>query len=158
MERQAKPGVIETAIARHAGRPGGLLPLLHEIQDGLGYVPAEALAPVAAAMRLSKAEVHGVVSFYHHFRQAPPGRHVVRVCVAESCRSMGAQRLVERACKSLGIGLHETSGDGAVTLEPVYCLGNCGCSPAVLIDHDELVGRVDESRLDEILDRCREEP
>jgi formate dehydrogenase subunit gamma len=147
--------VVRSAIDLHAQRPGGLLPLLHEIQDRAGYVPPGAVPQIAKAMRLSIAEVHGVISFYHHFRATPPGRHVVRVCVAEACQSMGANALVAHACASLGVELHETTGDGAVTLEPVYCLGNCACSPAVLVDND-LVGRVDARRFDAIVKQCRE--
>lgn len=147
--------LIEEAIARHANQPGGLLPLLHEIQDGLGYVPPESLARIARAMNQSLAEIHGVVSFYHHFRQAKPGRHVVRVCVAEACQSMGANDLFEHACASLGVQSHGTTADGAVTLEPVYCLGNCALSPAVLVDDRQLHGRVDAQRLDGIVARCR---
>jgi formate dehydrogenase subunit gamma len=147
--------VVQTAIELHAHRPGGLLPLLHEIQDRAGFVPPDSVPRIAKAMHLSIAEVHGVISFYHHFRSTPPGRHVVRVCIAEACQSMGATGLMEHARKSLGVDLHETTGDGAVTLEPVYCLGNCACSPAVLVDND-LVGRVDAKRFDAIIGKCRE--
>lgn len=147
--------LVEQAIAQHSQRPGGLLPLLHAVQDGLGYVPQDALARIAAAVHQSVAEVYGVVRFYHHFRQTPPGRHVLRVCMAEACQSMGADRLVEHARRTLGVDLHETTGDGAVTLEPVYCLGNCACSPALLLDDAELVGRVDAARFDAIVERCR---
>ncbi len=147
--------VVATAIELHAHRPGGLLPLLHEIQDRAGYVPPEFVPVIAKAMRLSVAEVHGVISFYHHYRATPPGRHTVRVCVAEACQSMGANQLVEHARASLGVDMHGTTGDGAVTLEPVYCLGNCACSPAVLVDND-LVGRVDAQRFDAIVRQCRE--
>ncbi len=148
--------IVSSAIAGHAQRPGGLLPLLHEIQDRAGYVPPLAVDQIARALHLSIAEVHGVISFYHHFRTAPPGRHVVRVCVAEACQSMGADRLMAHARASLGVDLHGTTGDGAVTLEPVYCLGNCACSPAVLVDDKELVGRVDADRFDAIVGQCRE--
>jgi formate dehydrogenase subunit gamma len=147
--------VVAAAIEQHAGRAGGLLPLLHEVQDRLGFVPPESTAVIAKAMHLSIAEVHGVVSFYHHFRTTPPGRHVVRVCVAEACQAMGAQELLDHARASLGIDLHETTADGALTLEPVYCLGNCACSPAVLVDQ-HLVGRVDAQRFDAIVRECGE--
>jgi len=147
--------VVASAIALHAHRPGGLLPLLHEIQDRAGYVSPESVPAIARALHLSIAEVHGVISFYHHFRTAPPGRHTVRVCVAEACQSMGANQLMEHARASLGVDVHETTGDGAVTLEPVYCLGNCACSPAVLVDND-LVGRVDAQRFDALVLQCRE--
>jgi formate dehydrogenase subunit gamma len=147
--------VVEQAIDCHAQRPGGLLPLLHAIQDRLGYLPQEFLPRIAVAMRQSVAEVYGVIRFYHHFRLTPPGRHVLRVCVAESCQSMGANRLLAHARDSLGIDLHQTTSDGALTLEPVYCLGNCACSPALMLDDTELVGRVDGPRFDAIVEQCR---
>ena len=147
--------IVKEAIALHAHRPGGLLPLLHEIQDRAGYVPPTSVPQIARAMHLSIAEVHGVISFYHHFRSTAPGRHIMRVCVAEACQSMGAARLMEHAQATLGVQQHETTADGAVTLEPVYCLGNCACSPAVLVD-GELVGRVDAQRLDALVEQCRE--
>ncbi|HXY05149.1 MAG TPA: formate dehydrogenase subunit gamma [Burkholderiaceae bacterium] len=150
----APDGVVDAAIARHADRPGGLLPLLHEIQDRLGYVPSEFVGRIAKALRLSVAEVHGVIGFYHHFRRTAPGRHVVRICLAEACQSMGSRALLEHACKTTGTDLHGTTADGALTLEPVYCLGNCACSPAVLVD-DKLVGRVDAQRFDAIVQSCR---
>ncbi len=131
-------------------RPGALLPVLHGIQDALGYIP-EAVVPVVADRRnLSRAEVHGVISFYHHFRTTPPGRHVIQVCRAESCQSMGSEALERHAMRRLGVDFHETSADGHWSLEPVYCLGNCACSPAVMID-DELHGRVTPERFDALL-------
>ena len=153
----APEAVVAAAIAAHAQRPGGLLPLLHEIQDRLGYVPAQSVAQIAKAMRLSVAEVHGVIGFYHHFRRSPPGRHVLRICLAEACQSMGARGLLEHARKLTGTDLHGTTADGALTLEPVYCLGNCACSPAMLLDK-ELVGRVDAQRLEAIVEGCRSAP
>lgn len=141
--------VVARAIATHAAEPGGLLPLLHAIQDALGWLPPEALPRVADAMNLSRAEVHGVVSFYHDFRTTPPGRHVVRICRAEACQAMGAEALVAHACRRLGTGFSTTRPDGAVTVEPVYCLGNCALSPAVLVD-GALYGRVDPARFDEL--------
>jgi len=145
---------LATAIDLHAGRPGGLLPLLHEVQDRLGYVPPSAVPAIAKAMHLSIAEVHGVISFYHHYRSSAPGRHVVRVCVAEACQAMGVKDLLAHARATLGVDLHGTTADGALTLEPVYCLGNCACSPALLVDQ-ELVGRVDAARFDAIVAGCR---
>jgi formate dehydrogenase subunit gamma len=154
---QIPDAVLAAAIDRHAARPGGLLPLLHEVQDRLGFVPPDAVPAIARAMHRSIAEVHGVISFYHHFRSTPPGRHVVRLCMAEACQAMGARDLLAHARATLGVELHGTSADGAVTLEPVYCLGNCACSPAVLVDAD-LVGRVDAQRFDELVAGCRSEP
>jgi len=127
-----------------------LLPILHGIQDALGYVPREAVAAVARGLNLSRAEVHGVLSFYHHFRTEPVGRHTVYVCRAESCQSMGASELIEHAKAKLGVSFHDTTSDGAFTLEPIYCLGNCACSPAMMID-DEVYGRVTPDRFDEIV-------
>ena len=135
-------------------RPGGLLPLLHEIQDRLGHVPPASVPQIAKALHLSIAEVHGVISFYHHFRATAPGRHVLRICIAEACQAMGAAHVLAHARAALGVDLHETSADGAVTLEPVYCLGNCACSPALMVD-EQLVGRVDTQRLDAIVAQCR---
>ncbi len=150
----APESVVAEAVALHAKRPGGLLPLLHEIQDRLGYVPTETVPQIARAMHLSIAEVHGVVSFYHHFRTERPGRHVLRVCVAESCQAMGSLSIMEKAKALLQVHEHGTSADGAVTLEPVYCLGNCACSPAAMVD-DDVVGRVDAQRLGELIAQCR---
>lgn len=147
--------VVDLAITLHAERPGGLLPLLHEVQDRLGYVPPDSVPRIATAMHLSQADVHGVLGFYHHFRRTPPGRHVVRLCLAEACRSMGVERVLAHAERVLGTPLHGTSSDGAVTLEPVYCLGNCACAPALMKD-GELVGRVDEERFDAVVQSCRE--
>ena len=132
---------VQGAIERHREVPGGLLPLLHDIQDHLGHVPPDAVPDIARALGLSRAEVHGVISFYHHFRSSPPGRHVLQVCRAEACQSMGAESLIEGLREALGVDLQGTSADGAVTLEPVYCLGNCACAPAALVD-GELRGRL----------------
>ena len=153
-ERHAQNATISDAIEAHKRRPGALLPMLHEIQDRLGYVPEEALPAMAKELNLSRAEVHGVVTFYHHFRSAPPGEHVVRICRAEACQAMGADELVAHAKKSLGVDFHGTTKDGAVTLEAVYCLGNCACSPAVMVD-DDLHGRVSKERFDSIVRNIR---
>jgi formate dehydrogenase subunit gamma len=141
---------VAAAIATHHAEPGGLLPLLHALQDSLGYVPSAALPTIGKAMNLSRAEVHGVVTFYPHFRQAAAGQHVVRICQAEACQSMGANELTRHAVLTLGIDLHESSGDGRFTLEPVYCLGNCACSPSMMIG-DDLHGRVDAESFDRII-------
>jgi formate dehydrogenase subunit gamma len=142
---------IDEALATHAGTPGALLPLLHAVQARLGWIPPSTIPLIATALNLSRAEVHGVLSFYPHFRTAPVGRHVLQICRAESCQAMGGAALEARARARLGVDWHQTSADGAVTLEPVYCLGNCACSPALRLD-DEIVGRVDAARLDELLD------
>lgn len=141
---------VDAAIARHQSTAGGLLPLLHAIQDALGYVPPEAVPGIARALNLSRAEVHGVVSFYHHFRSEPPGRHVLQVCRAEACQSMGADTLLAHLRKTLGIDFHQTTADGAVTLEPVYCLGNCACAPAVMVD-GQVRGRLTPQRAEALV-------
>lgn len=148
---------VEAAIGRHAKEPGGLLPLLHEVQDRLGYVPENAVTRIAAAMNQSRAEVHGVITFYHHFRTTPPGRHVLQVCCAEACQSMGSARLLEHAQSRLGIRAGETTSDGAITLERVYCLGNCACSPSVMIDGTP-AGRVTPERFDALVDALETAP
>jgi len=111
---------------------------------------------IAERLNLSRAEVHGVVTFYHHYRRHAPGKHVVQICRAEACQSMGARQLEAHARKTLGCGYHETTADGAITLEAVYCLGNCACAPAIRVD-DEVVGRVSNARFDEVIAELREE-
>jgi len=133
-----------------AAEPGALLPILHSIQDALGYVPEMAVPIVAEVLNLSRAEVHGVVTFYHFFRMHPPGAHTLYVCRAEACQSMGSRKLEQYARDKLGVDFHGTTADGRYTLEPVYCLGNCACSPAIMID-GELYGRVTPDRFDAIL-------
>jgi formate dehydrogenase subunit gamma len=130
--------------------PGPLLLVLHAVQRRLGFVPDEAIPYIAERLNLSRAEVHGVVSFYHHFRRTAPGRHVVQICRAESCQAMGAEQLAQWAQQRLGVRFHETTPDGAFSLEAVYCLGNCACSPAVMID-EELFGRVSSEQLGALL-------
>jgi len=131
-------------------RPGPLIEVLHAIQAELGYVPPAAVPLVAAELNLSRAEVHGVVSFYHFFRGTRPGAHTVNVCRAESCQAVGGEALAAHARRRLGVDFHETTPDGRFSLEPVYCLGNCACSPAVMID-DRLHGRVTPERFDALL-------
>jgi formate dehydrogenase subunit gamma len=135
-------------------KPGALLPILHGIQDAIGYIPADSVPLIASALNLSRAEVHGVITFYHYFRETPPGKHTVHICRAESCQSMGSVALEGHAKATLGIDYHETTADGAFSLEPVYCLGNCACSPAISID-GETYGRVSPERFDEILNEVR---
>jgi formate dehydrogenase subunit gamma len=142
-QRQA----VLSIVAEHKSRPGPLIEILHGVQASLGFVPPGAVPVIATELNLSRAEVHGVVTFYHFFRDHPPGRHLVRLCQAESCRSMGAVALAKHAREKLGIDFHQTTADGAFTLEPVYCLGNCACSPALMIDGD-LLGRVTREDFD----------
>ena len=134
---------------------GPLLPILHEIQNEFGYVPQEALPVIASGLNLSRAEVYGVASFYHDYRERPAGRHVLKVCRAESCQAMGGDEMADRLRNALDIDWHETSKDGAVTLEPVYCLGLCACSPSAMLD-GEVVGRLDEERIGEIVAEVRQ--
>jgi formate dehydrogenase subunit gamma len=133
---------------------GPLLPILHGVQAEFGYVPQEALPVIADALNLSCAEVHGVATFYHDFRKQPAGRHVLKLCQAEACQSMGSDAVAARLKQELGIGFHETSKDGQVTLEPIYCLGLCACSPSAMLD-GVVIGRVDDEAIDEILEAVR---
>jgi NADH:ubiquinone oxidoreductase subunit E len=145
---------IDFIVAQHSARPGPLLEVLHEVQRSLGHVPQAAVARIAQGLNLSRAEVHGVVSFYHHFRSTPPGRHVLQVCRAESCQAVQGDALAAHAEHRLGIAFGETTPDGAVSLEAVYCLGNCACSPAIMLD-DQPHGRVTPARLDALLETYR---
>ena len=132
---------VREAIARHRDLPGALLPVLHAVQDALGYVPPGAVPLIAEALKLSRAEVHGVISFYHYFRTRAPGKHTIHLCRAEACQAVGAFALERHAKQKLGIDYHETTADGRYTLEPVYCLGNCACAPSLMVN-GELHGRV----------------
>ena len=146
-----REALVSGIAGRHVARPGGLLPALHAIQDELGYLPPEAVPIVAEVFNISRAEVHGVISFYHLFRTTPPGRRTLYLCRAEACQAMGARALEKHTKERLGIGFHETTADGRISLEPIFCLGNCACSPAVMID-DFVYGRVTPQRLDTLLD------
>ena len=143
------PRVIDEIVAGLADKPGALMPVLHAINERVGYIPPEAVPAIARVLNLSRAEVHGVISFYHDFRTERPGRKIIRVCRAESCQAMGAVALAEHIQARLGIKFGQTSSDGDFTLEPVYCLGNCACSPAIVVGED-LYGRVNPQRFDEI--------
>ena len=138
------------SLARHAGREGPLLPILHDVQAALGFVPHEAIAILAEALNLTRAEVHGTVSFYHDFRTAPAGRRIVKLCQAEACQARGGRAVAVAAEARLGVSLGKTSADGAVTLEPVYCLGLCATAPSAMLD-GRVVGRLDASRLDTLM-------
>lgn len=141
--------VVNAAIGRLSGEPGPLLLVLHAVQDALGYIPASAIPAIATGLNLSRAEVHGVVTFYHYFRTHPPGRRKVEICRAEACQAVGADALVAHAKSALGLDFHETTADGAVSLDAVYCLGNCACGPAIRVD-GRLHGRVTPERFDEL--------
>ena len=125
---------IDQVIALNRGVPGALLPILHGIQDAVGYIPSEAVATIARELNLSRAEVHGVITYYHHFRAEPAGRHVVQICRAEACRSMGSEQLWAHACLHLCADGHHPTSDGEFTVEPVYCLGLCASSPSMVLD------------------------
>lgn len=141
---------LATLLAEHRDRPGALLPLLHAVQDALGHVPDDAVPAIARALNLSRAEVHGVITYYHFFRREAPGRQVVQVCRAEACQACGGEQLLALAEHVLGCDRHSTRADGAVTLEPVYCLGLCASSPAIQIG-EKLHARVTPERLETLL-------
>lgn len=145
---------VAEIVTAHQGMEGPLLPILHEVQAAFGHVPQAALPQIADALRMTRAEVHGVMTFYHDFRAAPAGKHVLKLCRAEACQSMGADRVAAHAQARLGVDWHETTPDGRVTLEPVYCLGLCACAPAAMVD-GRVVGRVDEARVDALIAEVR---
>ena len=143
------------AIAeRHRNRPDVLIEILHDVQAWFGYVPPEAAPVLAKALNLSRAEVHGVISYYHDFHTQPQGRHVIKLCRAEACQAVGAQALVDHVCASQGIAPGGTTADGALTIEAAYCLGNCALGPAALVD-GRLVARLTRERLDGIAAAAR---
>jgi formate dehydrogenase subunit gamma len=137
-------------IDKFGRAPELLVQILNAFVDEFGYISEEAVRHIAGEVNLSRAEVHGVVSFYHDHRRSPAGKRIVKICQAESCQAMGSRALTAHAEKSLGIDMHSTSEDGEVTLEPVYCLGNCACSPAIMIDN-RVFGRVDADRFDSLM-------
>jgi formate dehydrogenase subunit gamma len=141
-------------IAAHTDQEGATLPILHALQEVFGCVPAQAVPMIATALNLTRAEVHGVVSFYHDFRSAPPGRHVLRLCRAEACQSLGANAVATHVRERLGVDWHDTTADGAVTLQPVFCLGLCAVGPSALLDGAPLA-RLDDARIDAVLERVR---
>ena len=145
---------VAEIVTAHQGMEGPLLPILHEVQAAFGHVPQVALPQIAEALRMTRAEVHGVMTFYHDCRAAPAGKHVLKLCRAEACQSMGADRVAAHAQARLGVDWHETTPDGRVTLEPVYCLGLCACAPAAMVD-GRVVGRVDEARVDALIAEVR---
>ena len=144
---------IRTLVAPLTGLEGPLLPMLHAVQDAYGCIPGAALQVLADLLNLGRAEVHGVVSFYHDFRKIPAGRHILRICRAEACQSMGGAALADATLNRLGIGWHDTTANGAVTVEPVYCLGMCACAPAAMLD-DRVVARLDDARMNRLLDEA----
>ena len=155
MSAAVSPGAdekrIEAIVERHRHRAGPLIEILHEVQANFGCVPPGAVPVLARALNLSRAEVHGVVTFYHHFRTRPPGRQVLQICRAESCQAAGGRAIEQHAKQRLGVDFGETTPDGRMTLESVYCLGLCACSPAAMLD-GEVHGRVTPDRLDALID------
>jgi len=151
--QQFEPWTVERAsalIADCQGLEGPLLPILHAFQETFGCVPEQAAPLIAEKLNLSRAEVHGVITFYHDFRRAPAGQHVVKLCRAEACQSVGCDSLVAQAERKLGISMGATTADGRVTLEPTFCLGLCSTGPSAMVD-GRLVGRLTENKLDKIL-------
>ena len=145
---------IATEIINQFGAtPEMLVQVLHAFVQRYGFISEEAIRQIATELNLSRAEVHGVVSFYHDFRTTPPGEHVVKICQAEACQAMGSRDLTAPAEEKLGVELQGTTDDGKVSLEPVYCLGNCACSPAIMIDQ-KVYGRVSAAKLDDLLAQC----
>ena len=147
----AERAAVLEVVARLRDKPGALLPVLHGVQDALGYVPAGAVSLIAAELNLSRAEVHGVVSFYHWFRSEKPGRRVLQLCRAEACQALGAAALERHVKQKLGVDFHQTTADGRYTLQPVYCLGNCACGPSLMIG-EELHGRVSDTSFDALVE------
>jgi formate dehydrogenase subunit gamma len=145
---------IQKVIDELKHKPGAMLPILHAIQDQLGYIPDKAVEQIAASLNQTRAEVHGVISFYHHFRTTPPGRHVIEICRAEACQAMGCRSLEQHAKDALGIDYHQTTADRSFSLEPVYCLGNCATAPSIRID-DDIHGRVSLDTFDALIDEHR---
>src|ERR1700683_1809375 len=148
---------VLTACTNLKNIPGSLLPILHAVQQALNFVPKDALPLTARELNLSVAEVHSVISFYHYFRQERPGRHVVHLCRAEACQALGAVQLEAHAKSTLGVDFHGTTADGAITLEPVYCLGNCALGPSLMID-ERLQGRVSPQRFDALMAQAKASP
>ena len=151
--------LIQTTVQNIAtalkNKPGALLPILHAVQDTLGYIPEESVPTIAKTLNLSRAEVHGVIIFYHYFRDSKPGKQIIHLCRAESCQAMGGKHLEAHVKNRLGIDFHETTSDGQYSLEPVYCLGNCACSPAIQIGTD-VYGRVSADSFDAIINEKKE--
>jgi formate dehydrogenase subunit gamma len=156
LSAEERSAVLE-ACARLKQLPGALLPILHAVQETLGFVPKDSVPLIARELNLSVAEVHGVISFYHYFRQTRPGRHTVHLCRAEACQALGAQALEAHAKTKLKIDFHGTTADGVISLEPVYCLGNCALGPSVMID-EHLKGRVTPQRFDDLVAQMRGRP
>ena len=142
--------LVDTIIDQHLSKQGPLLPILHAVQAEVGHIPSDAVSAIAKKLNLSRAEVHGVISFYHDFKYEARGKNLVQICRAEACQSMGSRELEEHAHKTLGLEYGETSADGQITLEPVYCLGNCACSPSISINQ-KVHARVSHDEFDRLI-------
>lgn len=149
--KEATVAAVAKIVREYTDVPGGLLPLLHEIQAKIGFIPKDCVARISSGMGLSRAEVHGVISFYHDFHYQARGKKTIQLCRAEACQAMGSRKLEQHVKNRLGIDYGGTTPDGRFSLEPVYCLGNCACSPSIRID-DDVYARVDAARFDELLD------
>jgi formate dehydrogenase subunit gamma len=145
------PQTVQSIIASLQHKPGALLPILHGIQDALGYIPPDSVPMIADALQQTRAEIHGVITFYHHFRLTPPGRIKLEVCRAEACQARGSRHLESHVKEKLGIDYHHTTLDREFSLEPVYCLGNCACGPTIRID-DDVIGRITPEKFDLLVD------
>lgn len=148
---------IDEIIAGLKDKPGALLPILHAIQDHHGFIPESAVSTIAESLQQTKAEIHGVISFYHHFRTTKPGKHTIEICRAEACQSMGSRALETHAKNKLGIDYHQTTSDGQFSLEAVYCLGNCANAPSIRIN-DDIHGRVTLDKFDHLIDEYSTQP
>lgn len=148
---------VEKVLSALQDKPGALLPILHGIQDQLGYIPTESVSLIANALNQTTAEIHGVISFYHQFRTTPPGAHQIEICRAEACQSVGSRQLETHAKTMLEIGFHQTTTDKEITLEPVYCLGNCACAPSVRVG-DRIYGRMTPEKFDLLIEGLRSQP
>ena len=155
IDKQPKSAISARTIAlRYGNKPDALIEILHDLQQELGHVPEAALPALANALNLSRAEVHGVITFYHDFRRKPAGRHVIKLCRAEACQAMGGEVLAAMILEALKVKFGETTADGAITIESVYCLGNCALAPAIMVD-DKMRGRMDAAKFEEIVSQCR---
>jgi formate dehydrogenase subunit gamma len=146
------PEIIRQEVAALQHKPGALLPILHAIQNRIGYVPEGAVPIIAEMLQQTRADIHGVISFYHHFRTQPAGSNLLEVCRAEACQARGGRALERHVQKRLGVGYHGTTADNEFTLEPVYCLGNCACGPSIRVNN-ETIGRVTPQKFDELADK-----
>jgi formate dehydrogenase subunit gamma len=150
LDQAPAPDAIRDLVTPMLGLEGPMLPMLHAIQAEWGHVPQAAVPVLADLLNLGVAEVHGVISFYHDFREHPAGRHTLKICRAEACQSVGGNAMAQRMLDRLGVDWHGTTRDGAVTVEPVYCLGMCACGPAAMLD-GRVIGRIDDARMEKLM-------